>query len=239
MNTTLRTPLAMLTTLAVGALACTSAAAQAQQPAPKTAHNVLQLSATGQAQATQDWLNVTLAVQHEGSEARAVQAELQRSLDAALQKIRPSADGDKLRVETSSFGVYPSYHKNKARSWTGRAELLLQGNDFARILQAAEHASGMSIARMDFDLSHQARSKLEQQAQAEAIARFKARAQDIVKAFGLSSYTLGEVHISGDAKAGDMHMPQMRTASFSKMVDSVEPGQARVHITVSGSVHGR
>ncbi len=208
------------------------------QPAPEAAapHNVFQLAATGQAQAPHDWLRLSLAAQREGADPASVQAELQRVVDSALQQLRPAAQGERLRVQTSHFGLYPRAGKNKG--WVGRAELLLQGQDFALILQAAARASGLSVAHLEFDLSRQTRAQLEQQAQAQAIEQFKARAADITRAFGLSGYSLREISISGNDADAPAALFARQAATEEQPLD-VEPGQAVVRVTVSGSVQGR
>ena len=75
---------------------------------------------------------------------------------------------------------------------------------------------------------------MEDEAQAIAIERFKAKALAVSKGFGFSAYTLREVNISADDQGG-----QYLPASNARMAESpvpVEAGKVTVLINVSGTV---
>lgn len=223
-----------------------SLAAQAQTPAaPPVAcaqvQNVIQLSATGQVEVVQDWLTMTLVATREGADAAGVQAQLRQALDAALAQVQPSAQAALLQVQTGGFSVHPRYDRNgKIGGWQGRAELLLSGRDFARITQAAARAGNMAIGQMAFSLSSAERSRVQAEAQTQAITRFRSRAAEIARQFGFAGYNLREVSVSGDA---DVPAPRM-VAAMAKGLQMeaadvpvpVEPGRTTVQVTVSGTV---
>lgn len=243
--TSLRHTLAAASLLA----ASLSAAAQAQAPLSEAAspsaqpRNVLQLSATGQAQAQQDLLTLTLSTSNEGSTATAVQADLRKAVDAALAALEPSAQAGRMEVKTGRFSVHPRHNRDgKISGWQGHASVVLQGQDFPRITQAAARAASMTVAQVSFGLSRELRARTEAQAQAQAIEQFKTRATDIAKAFGFSGYSLREVSVNSD---GGHHRPvsAMERVASAHMAEApapiaVAPGQETVLVHVSGAVVG-
>ncbi len=204
--------------------------------------NVLQLTASGQVEVLQDMLTLSLTTNREGSDAAAVQAELRKALDAALAQVKPGAQAGQMDVRTGDFSIHPRYHRDgKISGWQGRAELLLEGRDFPRITQAAARASSMTIGNVAFGLSREQRAKVETEAQAIAIDRFKAKAAEIAKAFGFAGYTLREVSISGGEGGPQPRMYGMAKAQ-AMAADApvpVEPGRSTVQVSVSGTVQAR
>lgn len=205
-------------------------------------HNVLQLSASGMQQVQQDLLVLTLGTTREAPDAAAVQAQLKQALDAALTEARRSAQPQQMEVRTGAFGMYPRYGKDgQINGWQGRAELVLEGRDFARITATAGKIASLSVSQIAFDLSREARTQAEGAAQAQAIEAFKARAHDLARGFGFAGYTLREVAVnSNEMWPGPRpRMMAMEAKSAALAADSpvpVEAGKAQVVVTVSGSV---
>ena len=235
---------------AIGLLLGLSAALAYAQPSTPLAamtiappQNVLQLSATGQSEVQQDWLTLTLSTQAEGADAASVQATLRQALDAALAQVKSTAQPGQMDVRSGDFSVHPRYGRDgKISAWQGRAELLLEGRDFARITQAAARASTMTIGHLSFGLSREQRAKVEGEAQALAIERFKAKAAEIAKAFGFAGYTLREVTVSSDDSGFQPRMYGMAKEARAMLADApvpVEPGKSIVQATVSGSVQAQ
>ncbi|MFM7506719.1 MAG: SIMPL domain-containing protein [Rubrivivax sp.] len=218
--------------------------ARAQAPSwPSPPQNVVSLSATATAQVPQDWLTVVLATTREGAEPAALQAQLKQALDAALAEARRTAAGREpqaLEVQTGGFSLSPRYGRDGRMSgWSGRAELLLQGRDTAAIAQLAGRIQTLSVASTGFSLSREGREKVESQVAAEAIARFRARADEVGRAFGFGNWALREVNVQTDSPMVPP-MARMRVAAAMAPAPDeslpVEAGKATVSVTVSGSV---
>ncbi len=228
-------------TIAACALMAGAVAAYAQNPsAPQ--QNVLQLSASGTVQVQQDLLVLTLAATKEAADAAGVQTQLKQALDAALAEARRAAQPQQMDVRTGAFGMYPRYGKDgKITGWQGRAELVLEGRDFPRITATAGKIQSMSISQIAFDLSREARAKVETEAQAQAIEAFKARASELARGFGFGGYSLREVAVnSNEMSPGPRpRMMAMEAKAASYASDApvpVEAGKAQVVVTVAGSV---
>ena len=232
-----------LLVLALGA-ATSPAQAQATDAAMAIAppQNVLQLTASGQVEVLQDLLTLSLTTSREGSDAGAVQADLRKALDAALGQVKPAAQAGQMDVRTGDFSIHPRYNRDgKISGWQGRAELLLEGRDFPRITQAAARATTMTIGNVAFGLSREQRARVETEAQAIAIERFKAKAGEIAQAFGFAGYTLREVSVSGGDGGPQPRMYSMAKAQAmsADAAVPVEPGRSTVQVSVSGTVQAR
>ena len=228
-------------TIAACALMAGAVAAYAQNPSAPP-QNVLQLSASGTVQVQQDLLVLTLAATKEAADAAGVQTQLKQALDAALAEARRAAQPQQMDLRTGAFGMYPRYGKDgKITGWQGRAELVLEGRDFPRITATAGKIQSMSISQIAFDLSREARAKVETEAQAQAIEAFKARASELARGFGFVGYSLREVAVnSNEMSPGPRpRMMAMEAKAASYASDApvpVEAGKAQVVVTVAGSV---
>jgi predicted secreted protein len=231
----------LLTAVMVASVSLSPAAFAQQPPPPAPLANVVNLSATGEREAPQDFLTLSLRVTKEGANAADVQRELKQVLEKALAQAQAAAKPGLMDVRTGQFSLYPRHGKDgKISAWQGTAELLLEGQDLALVSATAGRLPGMAISQASFSLSRQARQRLEKEVQALAIERFKAQAGDLAKGFGFEGYTLREVSVNG---SGDSPMPvhgRMMAMEASSMADSspipVAAGNSTVSVTVSGSI---
>ncbi|MFS8137120.1 MAG: SIMPL domain-containing protein [Thermomonas sp.] len=225
--------------LAAGAAVWTLAGAAFAQSYPRP-QNVVQLTASGTVEVQQDLLTLNLTTTREGAEAAAVQSELKTVLDTALNEARKAALPGQMDVRTGNFSLYPRYTRDgKTNGWSGTAELVLDGRDFARITSTAAKIQTMTMGGVGFGLSREQRAKVEGEAQAMAIERFKAKAGELARGFGFSGYTLREVSVN----ANDQNYPRPRMMAMQAKAESaadmpvpVEAGKSAVTTIVSGSV---
>jgi predicted secreted protein len=211
-------------------------AAQAVEPPRER----LSLSASATAEVTRDVLGVSFSTSREGTDAAGVQAALKQALDAALAEARKLAKPGQVDVQTGSFSLYPRHDPKtgKINGWQGSAELQVEGRDTAAIAQLTGRISTLSIARVGYSLSREAREKAEADITAQAIARYRAKAADYARQFGYGGYVVGEVSIAGDE--GQVMRPMMAEMRMKgAMADAALPteaGKASVTVNVSGSV---
>jgi predicted secreted protein len=143
-------------------------------------------------------------------------------------------------VRTGNFSLYPRYGRDgKITAWQGSAELVLEGRDFARISATAGKIQTLTMGNVGFGLSREQRGKVEGEAQAQAIERFKAKAADIAKGFGFGGFTLREVSVNANDQ-GFVPRPRMMAMEARAVAADapvpVEAGKSTVLVTVSGSV---
>jgi predicted secreted protein len=229
-------------TLAMMAMLVMMANLHAQAPAVPP-QNVAQLSASGSVEAPQDLLLVSLTTTREAADAATVQTQLKTALDAAMTEARKAVLPGQMDMRTGAFSLYPRYGRDgKITTWQGSAELVLEGRDFARISATSGKIQTLTVNQATFSLSREQRARLEGEAQAVAIERFKAKASEIARGFGFTGYTLREITVTANDQ-GYVPRPRMMAmeakASASDAPLPVEAGRSTVLVTVSGSVQMR
>jgi predicted secreted protein len=226
-------------------LAATAMGVQAQSPSlPAPPSGVLNLTTTATTEVTKDVLTVVFSVTREGSEAQSLQTGLKQALDAALAEARKIARPGQVEVQTGNFSLYPRYVSPAKGSqpvisgWQGTAELSVQGKDVAAIAQLTGRIQTMTIARVGYSLSREAREKFEADVVAQAIARWRAKAMQMSQQFGYTGYSVREVSIATSEPPSPPTPMLMKAARASAMADEALPteaGKGDVTATVSGS----
>lgn len=203
--------------------------------------NVVQLSASAVADVQQDVLSMSLSTTRDGSDAALVQSQLKAALDSALVEARKAAQPGQLEVRTGQFSLYPRQNRDgKQTGWQGTAELVLEGRDIGRIAATAGRLTTLTLAGVNFSLSREQRSRVENEVQAQAIERFRARALEIARGFGFGGYTLGEVQVGNQEQGALPRARLMAMAPGMAMAETpvpIEAGKTAVTVTVSGTVH--
>ena len=226
-------PIALLTVALTSAL--TPALAQTQPPP----QNVVNLSASATLDVASDWLTVVFSITREGPEAGAVQSQLKQALDAALAEARRGARPGEVEVRTGGFTIHPRYTLKGGNSgWTGSTELLVEGRDMTAIAALTGRIQTLSIARVQQSLSREAAERVEADVTAQAVARFRSKADQSAKLFGFSAWLLREVNVNGEQPRARVPVMAMR-ASAATMADEalpVEAGKTSVTVNVNGSV---
>lgn len=197
------------------------------------------LAAQASVQVAQDLLTMSLSTTREGTNPQLVQAQLKAALDTALTMAKKEARPTQMAVRTGRFGLSPRYDRDgKITGWQGSTELVLEGQDFARISETAGKLTSLTVSGASFGLTQAQRQGAQAQAQTQAIALFRQRATEIAKAFDFQTYTLGEVSVNFD-EGVPVYQPQMkalRTMAAEAAPVPVEAGMASVSVNVSGSV---
>jgi predicted secreted protein len=236
----MRTP-TLIAVCALFAGAALAPAAMAQQAMPyEILQNVAQLSASGTVEVQQDLLSISMGTTRDGTDAGVVQTQLKQALDTALAQAKQAAAPGQMDVRTGNFSLYPRYGKDgKINGWQGSTELVLEGKDFPRITGTAGKIQTLTMSNVGFALSREQRARVEGDAQAQAIERFKAKAGEVARNFGFSSYTLREVSINANDQSSPPRPRMLAMSAKAEMSDAsipVEAGKSTVLVTVSGSV---
>lgn len=224
-----------LNATALALLTQTALAAHAGAELPQ---DRLVLSASASTEVNRDLISLGFSTTREGSDAAAVQAALKQALDAALTEARKVARPGQVDVQTGNFSLSPRYapKTGQINGWQGSAELVVEGRDMAAIAQLSGRITTLSIARVGYGLSREARERVEGEVTAQAIARYRAKAADYARQFGYGSYVLGEVSINAEEPTSRPLFKAMRAGAGLDEALPVESGKATVSVNVSGSV---
>jgi predicted secreted protein len=203
--------------------------------------NLLTLSASATVEVTRDVLGITFSTQREGPDAASVQSQLMLALEPALAEARKSARPGAVEVSTGNFSVMPRYAPNGGvTQWQGTVELRVEGSDVEALTRLVGRIKTLSVARVGYSLSREAREKVQADVSSQAIARFRGQAEAYARAFGFSAYTLRAVELHTN-EASNPPMPMFRAARAGAAMSAeealpVEAGKASVSTTVSGTV---
>ena len=222
--------------------------ASALSPAPgesaaRVPERVVGFSASASAEVLQDWVSLSLAHQVEAADAAAVQRQLKQVLATALDRTRAPAAASQLELSTGALQVSPRYDQaGRMNGWTGRAELILAGRDLAAVSELAGKVPGMTVAQVRWSLSPALRQQTEEQVQAQAVQRFRAKARALTEQFGFKDYTLREVQVSEDGAGRPVQALMARSMSASAADGAAVPleaGRSTVSVSVTGTVQLR
>jgi predicted secreted protein len=231
-------PLALRPGVIAAALALPAGLFAAELPPPS---GVVALTSSASTEVTKDVMTVTFSTTREGPDANTVQAGLKQALDAALAEAKRVAKPGQVDVQTGNFSLYPRYtNKGALSGWQGHAELIVEGRDMPAISQLVGRISTLTINRVGYGLSREARERSEGDVAAQAITRYRAKAADYAKQFGYTGYTLREVNVNTNEPPP---MRQMAMAAAPRTMSAlaeealpVEAGKATVAVTVNGTV---
>lgn len=216
---------------------CASAAHAQFVPPPQ---DVLTLAASSAVEVQYDLMAMTLSNTREGSDPTAVQAQLRQAIDAALTEARKAQRTGQIDVRTGAFSLSPRYGtQGRITGWVGQAEVVLEGRDMSGIAQLAGRLNTLTVARVGYSLARDTRERVEAEAVAQAIAKFRARATDYAKQFGFAGYAVREVNVGTGDPVVFQPMVRARMASVASAADEsipVEAGKATVTVNVNGSV---
>jgi predicted secreted protein len=168
-----------------------------------------------------------------------VQSQLKQALDTALNEARKVAKPGQLDVRTGAFSVFPRYgNKGAITGWQGSTELVIEGRDLPAIAQLSGRLGTLTIQRVAYGLSREAREKVEGEVTAQAIARYRAKAAEMARQFGYAGVAIREVNVSTNDQMGGGPVPMFERAKMAAadVALPVEPGKGVVSATVTGTV---
>ncbi|HUH58746.1 MAG TPA: SIMPL domain-containing protein [Candidimonas sp.] len=192
------------------------------------------LRAEASAQIAQDTVNITLATEVSGVS----QAAVAKLLNTTLESVMKQAKGNtKVKATSGNYRVWPmSNEKGQISDWRGRAEIMLESEDFAAASElASQFTDRMPISNLAFSVSPQARAKQEEALLSEAAQAFRSRALAVTNAFGFASYSIRNMDIGG---SGAQFQPQPRFMAMAADKSSVpiEGGTEWVTVSIQGSI---
>lgn len=209
-------------------------AAQAQ--APETLFNLVSLNAQAEREIPNDLLSASLAAEAEGADP----AQLADGVNRTMQRALALALGYKsVKTQSAGYQTIPVYDKNRVARWRVRQELRLESPDFAAAteligkLQASLMVTGLSLS-----VSGEARRKAENSLIAEALAAFEERARVVRDAMKAKGYRARDLQVSaGGAPPRPVFAMAARAMAAEGVAQpAIEPGSARIVITVSGTI---
>lgn len=196
-------PIAAWALCGLFALPLLPAGAALAQPAPAAAPaeaatqgTLLRLAETVELRRAPDEITATLRVEARGGSAAAAQGQANAAMERALQAARTVSG---LQATT---GRYYAGRTEEGRQWQAVQTLTLRGNDPARLLELAGTLQGQGLAMegIGWSLTEPQRREALAEAEREAIARLRARAETLAGQLGQSVAAIRELQVETEGR---------------------------------------
>lgn len=216
-------------------LGLAAAPAPAHEPEPRFNRATFAVSATEDV--PNDTLVAVLAVQRDGSSARALAVEVNEVMAWAIAKAKGAAG---IKVQTLDYQTTPIYQKNTVTGWRVSQSLRLEGRDAAALgdlvgaLQERLH-----LQQLGYEVSRELRKEVEDRLIGEAIAAFQARAKRVAGDLQRRTYRLVQMDVStggGPVPVFRQRAMPMAMAEVAAAPPAIEAGTQTVTVGVSGEI---
>lgn len=218
--------------IACGLILSTSACLHAADAFDPTKTKV-QLDARAAEEVDNDSMRATLIAEIEESDASRAAEQVNRASRDAVGQLKRYSE---LKIRSGAYSTFPITEKGRIVRWRSRAEVVVEGKDFARVSDAIARVQGrMQLGGVEFFVSPARRAEVEAQLTQSAIAEFLGKARRVAQGFQGSDFHVTEATVSSDGA-----MPPPRPMMMRSMAESAAPqfegGTSTVGVSVSGTV---
>lgn len=227
--------------LALAAMLAVAVPAEAAEPGPSP--TLLQLNQTAERMVPRDRLTVDMRVEVTGSDRAQVQAELNRRMSAALDKVKS------VRTVEAASGNYqteertpPSADNKPAPSqWHAIQDVILSGRDFGALLNLAGQlqADGLTIGDMNFDVAPETLRAAQRSLTDDALNALTARAREIAATLRLRVAHIVKLRVGNATQPGGLRplMMQARAAlETAAPPPAAAAGKGTIALTVDADI---
>jgi predicted secreted protein len=224
--------------VAVQLLALPTVAAPAP-PAPADDDlTILHLGESADRQIRRDRLRAQLRVETTGANAKQVQAEINRRMASALDRVKALPG---IKPETGGYTVYEERQQNVPTRWRGSQGLTLLDRDFAELLAVVGDLQneGLAVSSLAFELLPETARAAQDALTSEALKRLTERAERVAVDLDLAFLRFRDIRVGN--VGGDRPIPMramlMQDAKASPAPPPVaEAGDATVQVSVDADV---
>jgi predicted secreted protein len=225
--------LAALATDSFGVLACERAQAAEADDAPRVSFHVERSR-----EVENDRVTTVLGVTVEDNDPAQVADRVNRSMTWALERARAAPE---VKVRSGSYHTFPITDKGKLQRWRARQDLILE----AATVEALGDLIGtlqerLQVESMAFSVSDERRREIEQALIAEALAAFRARAEQVRRNLDAAGYEIAELSIDTTGHVRPPRPMVMRgMAAAEAAPPALEAGTSRLQVGVRGTIRLR
>jgi predicted secreted protein len=214
------------------------AAAAEPEPSP----TVLQLNQTAERMVPRDRLTINMRVEVAGTDRVRVQAELNRRMSAALDKVKvvrtvEVASGNYQTEERTPPG---SGEKPLPPPWHAFQDLILIGRDFAALLNLAGQlqADGLTIGDMNFDVAPETLRAAQRSLTDDALSALTARAREIAETLRLKVARIVTLRVGNATQPLGVRpmMMQARALEATAPPPAAAAGNGTIALTVDAEI---
>ena len=220
-------------------LAATLSVAQAaDHTAVERAGIVVDLNAEASRLAPNDLARAQAYIEMGDATPSALAKKVNAVMQSAIATTKPYPS---VKVRSGNTSTYPVYGKNgrSIESWRMRSELLLESKDQAAISELlGKLQTQLAVGQLTRGPSEEASRQAENDAIADGIAAFNARAKIVAESLGKSWRILHmNVNHTGGMPTPRPMMMRSKAVMAEAMADMpVEAGESRVAVSISGQI---
>jgi predicted secreted protein len=202
----------------------------------ETLFNVFNLQAQAEREIPNDQMIVTLATEHEGSNAASISQEINRDMQWALDIIKTYKDVDS---KTGNYQTYPIYNKQTITGWRSSQQIEIKSENMAGLTElVGKLQEKLQVTQMNFSPTDATRKQHENELIEEAMLAFRERVAIVGKHMDQKSHRIVNIHINtGGYQPPIMYERAMKTMAMDVAPSlAVEAGMSKITVTVNGSV---
>jgi predicted secreted protein len=233
----------MTQTSTIGAALALAASLLISHPAlaAEPRYNQVALRAEVSQSITHDEMQVSLYSEAQDTDPARLASLISKNMNAAVSKARAVKD---VQVSLGSRNSYPVYdNKNrKITGWRERADLRLEGSNFAALSQlTADLLGDLQMAGMSFSIAKTTRQQAEDSLYKDAIQAFNTRANLISQSLGGTGFRLVSLSLNSGGFRPPMPMRMEAMKGMAMMSDSavpqeIEAGSSDVTVNADGVI---
>ena len=224
-------------TLALAVLAVARPAGAASiEPSPDAGFTVLHLSESADRAIRRDRLRAQLRVEATAANAKQVQADVNRRMASALERVKSVAG---IKPQTGGYSVYEERQQNVPTRWRGSQGLVLLDRDFAELLTVVGELQndGLAVSSLAFELAPETARGVQDDLTTEALKRLSDRAERIAGDLRLAVVRYRDIRVGN--VSGDRPIPiraMAMAAAAPAPSPAAEAGDTTVQVSVDADV---
>lgn len=208
-----------------------------QAPADEPPSTEIHLAQQATRQMAPDQLRAELRFEGEGANARQLQADINRRMQAALAKAKAHSE---ITAETGGYSVNRDFSSKDRSAWHASQSLILTARDFSGLLDLVGElqGDGMLVSAMEFFLARETLLSAQSALTAAALEALRTRADEVAADLHMKVDHFEDITV-GNAAANTNPVPMMRmnSALAAPVPPPVaQPGVATVSLTVSADI---
>ncbi len=242
MRETLRSSLArrraLAAALAVAICAGSRPSGAASSEPADAGLTVLHLSEAADREIRRDRLRAQLRVEVVAGNAKQVQADINRRMTSALDKVKALPG---IKPQTGGYSVYEERQQNVPTRWRGNQALTLVGRDFGELLTIVGELQndGLAVSGLNFELMPETARAAQDELTSVALKRLSERAERIAADLHLEVLRYRDIRVGN--VGGDRPIPRAMlmggaAAGAAVAPPAAEAGDATVQVSVDADV---
>jgi len=204
--------------------------ARAEEPRHRVSFSVEREQAVENDRAT-----ATLAITAENSDAAALAAGINQTMEWALGVARRS---EAVSVHSGGYRTWPIQEKGRLHHWRATQELVLASSDIGALSELVGKLQGrLPVASLRFSVSPERRRTAEDELIRQALQAARARAELVRKGLGAQGFDWIELHIqTGRDRSPPLPVRTMAVAREGFPAPALQAGASEVRVTLSASI---